>query len=202
MSNSSKAFDSICIITANGMNLATGFLFLYQNLVVTAMHVVYNKNVSKEDIEVQFPNNKRSKVRFLTLHPIYDLAVLKLEVNVDITPLVAGKLERNSNGFSIWGLSPSKTQESQEKTIITKKHIDEIKQGTKKIGGLEKDILLYKIDTEFGNSGGAILTHDEFVVGIHLGQRKEDNLLKGVGAPISQILELSSTCASVSPRLS
>jgi S1-C subfamily serine protease len=159
----------ICVISERNSkkeDLGTGFLFLKNDWIVTAAHVIQTDyNSVRNNLIAKFPNhvNNTASLAVLAIHNECDIALLKIigYDNPCSQPLYPGYDELSAtNGLICCGYTPSKGR------IITISLANIYKKEYRERKETETILEFISNDIEGGSSGGPIFGNGGVVLGI------------------------------------
>ncbi len=159
----------ICDKDERKKELGTGFLFLRNDWIVTAAHVVLVDGISRMNLFAKFPNqlNDLADLKVIAIHHECDIALLQIvsEQNPCEQPLFPGYTDLSvSRGLVICGYTPSKGN------IITFSLAHSYSKDYRLRERMEFLIEFESNDIEGGSSGGPIFADGGVVVGIVINQ--------------------------------
>lgn len=159
---------SICIIVDKDRNksLGSGFVFIKPKWVVTAKHVVIDRDGISRNILVAFLEEKPIPAKILFVHPIYDLAVLEIETEFCRRPLFPAYDElTGENGLFYCGYSPSNSSSGELTTLVN--YIESYKYEIRSRDHEDEKLIIFDAPiAEGGHSGGSVLSEGGGVVAV------------------------------------
>jgi len=159
---------ALCIIIDKKINkpLGTGFVFLKDNWIITAKHVVIEDDLPREQIELSFLDKGNIEAKVIAFHPELDIALLEHNgESICEKPLMPGYHEFNNSPYLFMcGYSPTSSDNTglTVRIELVKNYEVEIRERD------DKEIVLHfpAEKAEGGNSGGAIIGEGGNVVAI------------------------------------
>lgn len=155
----------ICDANEKKIKLGTGFLFMRNDWIVTAAHVVQVDGLNREKLFAQFPNhvNNIVELKVLAIHSENDIALLQITStnNPCTQPLYPGYDELSvSRGLICCGYTPSKG--SQISISLAKIYNKDYRERQE----VETILEFESQSIEGGSSGGPIFGDGGVVLGI------------------------------------
>ena len=155
--------------------LGTGFIFMKENWIVTAKHVVIKKDgLPRNNLKIGFLDSENANVKVVAVHPELDLAFLIQDGDgICKAPLMPGHHKFSGNeGLFYIGYSPEKSDPGG--SVVEVNHIKKYEIEERHRSDVET-LLHFEADyAEGGNSGGPILDSGGSVIAVII-QKYEDN---------------------------
>ncbi|EGT3616713.1 trypsin-like serine protease [Clostridium perfringens] len=165
--------------------LGTGFIVNKDGTIVTNYHVIENAS----NIKITFSNGNEANATVIAASKQYDLAILKVEGNMEM-PGIA-KLADNDNinaGQDILAIGNPLGKEFSG--TVTKGIISSTSR-TVNIDGIEKEFIQIDAPINPGNSGGPLINLQGEIIGVNTAKKTGENV-EGMGfaVPIKHVKEI------------
>lgn len=158
----------ICIVhdMTEHKPLGTGFIFLRNDWIVTAAHVVMEQGLPRKKLYVSFASPRFALVEVEACHFENDIAILKIQGTSPCTmPLFPGNEPLSgAQGLIYAGYSPSQSDLLSKKIIVS--HVSIYNKEIRERDGNELILEFESSDVEGGYSGGPIFGNGGVILGI------------------------------------
>lgn len=147
--------------------LGTTFVFVQPSWLVTAKHVVMERDIPRQRLEVAFADHYGYSVRVAFTHPKIDLAVLEIEYKLCERPLYPGHHSLSqSRPLNFVGYAPTEP-DGEDDRVIRYGEIPTFDLELRSRHDGDEEVIIFPGDAmERGCSGGPILTSAGNVVGV------------------------------------
>lgn len=192
-----KALPSVVNIYISNKRVASGgsgSVLTKDGVILTNFHVAadkYDKELGNADLMVEFSNHQSVPAQVVGLDPATDLAILKADVsrltNYTVQPFTLGYSHTLKPGQEVISLgNPLFLDFSVGAGVISNVHYSTCEQPFYKGAPLScYELLVSDVPTNHGNSGGALIDTNGYLVGVpSLGISAKDHLSTGLNLSI------------------